>query len=241
MDEKELMKSGWDPTDGDNVSEDACDGLSETDETEYAAGAVVPDEADGQPGKVAGQTGSDKRRKTEEELAAENEARCDEELKSEKFCLTYTLRFKDLAIFNLRYSLLGFNSILFWLVMAIGIAYLALSWTELGGQKRALIICLLVFLIWYVPVRAVINAAKSAAYLRKQSTPTEYHACENGFVIVQDGQRGVLEYRKIRRIRETRSTLYAYVFTNSGFIFPKDLVGERYESLIALLRAKTGK
>ena len=233
MDENELMKNDWVPVDGDDVSENT-DGFAES---EAAEGDAVEAASD----RPAGQSGFAARRKTEEELAAENEARCDEELKSEKFCLTYTLRFKDLAIFNLRYSLLGFNSILFWLVMAIGIAYLVLSWTELGGQKRALIICLLIFLIWYVPVRAVINAAKSAANLRKQSKPTEYHACENGFVIVQEGQRGVLEYKKIRRIKETRGPLYAYVFANSGFIFPKELVGERYGQLLELLRAKAGK
>ena len=193
MDEDELMKSDRDTAGETQVAETAED---EFQVAEIADEARVADTAEETP--VASVP---KRRKTEEELAAENEARCDEELKTEKFCLTYTLRFKDLAKFNLRYSLLGFNSILFWLVMAIGIAYLVLSWTDLGGQKRALIICLLVFLIWYVPVRALINAAKSAAYLRKQSTPTEYHACENGFVVVQEGQRGVLEYSKIRRIK----------------------------------------
>lgn len=181
------------------------------------------------------------RKKTEEELEAENEARCDEALLTEKFCLTYTLRFKDLAKFNLRYSLLGFSNLVFWVVLILGLAYLVTSWTALGAQKRALTIVLLVFLLWYVPIRALINAAKSAAYLRNQSTPTEYHVCQDGFVICQEGQRGLLEYNKISRLKETKTTLYAYVFRNSGFIFPKDIVGDRYEELRAILQARAGK
>jgi|GEM_PF-2860110 hypothetical protein len=181
------------------------------------------------------------KKKTEEELVAENEARCDEAIATERFCLAYKMRFKDLARFNLRYSLLGWTNLLFWLVLVIGVAYLATAWTELGSQKRALIIVLLVFLIWYVPVRAVLNAAKSAAFLQKQAEPTEYHVCENGIVICQDGQRGLLEYSKITRVKETGSRIYAYVFRNSGFIFPKDIVGEHYEELRTLLRERAGK
>ena len=210
------------------------------DETETADDAEAIDETENDETEKPVSKAED-RKKTEEELMAENEARCDEALTTEKFCLTYMLRFKDLAKFNLRYSLLGLSNVLFWLVLVISVAYLVTSWTELGAQRRALIIILLVFLIWYVPVRAVLNAAKSASYLQKKSTPTEYHVCENGFVICQDGERGLLEYKKISRLKETKSTLYAYVFRNSGFIFPKDIVADRYEELKALLYERAGK
>ena len=33
----------------------------------------------------------------------------------------------------------------------------------------------------------------------------------------------------------------SYVFRNSGFIFPKDIVADRYEELKALLYARAGK
>ena len=167
----------------------------------------------------------------------ENGRRCEEALKSEHFCLTYKLRFRDLAKFNLRFSLLGIGNILFWLVLVLSSAYLAFFWKKLGAQDRALIIVCVVLLIWLVPVRAVVNAARSAAYLQKSSTPTEYHVCDEGFVIFQDEVRGLLTYDKIRRITETKSTLYAYVLKNSGFIFPRDLVGERYDELKAILKA----
>ncbi|MBR7021708.1 MAG: YcxB family protein [Lachnospiraceae bacterium] len=213
-----------------------------TESEETGSDSDVSEEESAEDGESSEQPlKAENRKKTEEELKAENEARCDEALTTEKFCLTYTLRFKDLAKFNLRYSLLGIGNSLFWLVLIISIAYLATSWTELGAQRRALIIILVVFLIWYVPIRAVINAAKSASYLRNQSTPTEYHVCENGFVICQEGERGLLEYSKISRLKETKSTLYAYVFRNSGFIFPKDIVADRYEELKALLYARAGK
>ena len=216
------------------ITEDA-----ETDEEASEAEDAEEAEDAGEAEKPA--LKADNRKKSEEELMAENEARCDEALTTEKFCLTYTLRFKDLAKFNLRYSLLGLSNSLFWLVLILSIAYLVTSWTTLGAQKRALIIVLLVFLLWYVPIRAVINAAKSASYLQNQSTPTEYHVCEEGFVICQEGVRGLLEYSKISRLKETKSTLYAYVFRNSGFIFPKDVVAEHYDELKALLYERVGK
>ena len=50
--------------------------------------------------------------------------------------------------------------------------------------------------------------------------------------------RGVLKYDKISRIKETGSTLYAYVFRNSAFVFPKDLTAEHYDELKAVLRSK---
>ncbi|MBR6018720.1 MAG: YcxB family protein [Lachnospiraceae bacterium] len=179
--------------------------------------------------------------KTEEELRAENEAICDEALTTEKFCVTFMMRFRDLAKFNLRYTLLNLSSVLFWLALVLCIVWLVFEWSALDGQKRALLICFLVILIWGYPVRAIINAAKSANYLRTQSTPTEYHACEEGFVVVQEGQRGLLKYSSITRVKEHGSTLYAYVFRNSGFIFPKDLVGDHYDDIKALLAAKVKK
>lgn len=203
--------------------------------------AVSEETAEGEPAEEAKPSSKPDYEKTEEELAAENEARCEAALATEKFSFSYTMRFSDLAKFNLRHTLGGFSGFIFWFVLVLGIVYLVTSWSDMGGQKRAFIIVLLVFVIWYEPLRSVLNAAKSAKYLREKSTPVEYHVCAEEFVIKQDGQRGVLRYDKIRRLKETKKTLYADVFLNSGFVFPKDLVGEHYDELLAILKAHVGK
>ncbi|MBO4627182.1 MAG: YcxB family protein [Lachnospiraceae bacterium] len=175
----------------------------------------------------------------EEEAAAANEALCDEMLENERYCFTYMLRFKDLVRHKLRFSLLDpIQGPPFWLCIILAFAYLIVSWKELGAQNRAVVIVLIVLLLWYVPVRAILNAARNAVYLRDHCSLTEYHICDDGMVLCQDGQRQAVSYGNIQRIREYRSWTYAQVFRNSGFIFPKDVIGEKYEELRAFLKSK---
>ena len=138
-----------------------------------------------------------------EELSFEeqNELDCEEALTTEKFCFTYKLRFNDLLRFNIRNSMLGLENLFFWLSLIIIAAYSATSWGSMKAQGHAILIVLLVLLIWLVPVRAVLNAVKGSLVLQRDCTDTDYHVCENGFVICQDGMRSFLAYKKIREIK----------------------------------------
>ncbi len=188
---------------------------------------------------AAPESSEEVKRTPEEEAAAANEALCDEMLQNERYCFTYMLRFKDLARHKLRFSLLDpIQGPPFWLCIILAFAYLIVSWSELGTQKRTFVIVLIVLLLWYVPVRAVFNAARNALYLRKHCTPTEYHICDDGMVLCQDDQRQAVVYGNIQRIKVYRRWTYAQVFRNSGFIFPKDVIGEKYRELQAFLKAK---
>ena len=178
-----------------------------------------------------------------EELSFEeqNELDCEEALTTEKFCFTYKLRFNDLLRFNIRNSMLGLENLFFWLSLIIIAAYSATSWGSMKAQGHAILIVLLVLLIWLVPVRAVLNAVKGSLVLHRDCTDTDYHVCENGFVICQDGMRSFLAYKKIREIKETKTRIYAKVFKNSGFIFPKDLVGVYFDELRAILTDRVAR
>ena len=178
----------------------------------------------------------------EEKAAAENEARCEEFLAEERFSFTYMLRFKDLLRHKMQFSLFDpIQGLPFWISLILSIVYLVAAWSTMTQQTRTIIIVVVVFLIWFVPVRAVQNAARNAAYLRKNCSPTEYHICEKGIVVCQDELRSAMAFGKFRRLKVNRNWLYAQVFLNSGFIFPKDLVGERYEELRAFLSSHIGK
>jgi len=177
----------------------------------------------------------------QEELAA-NEALCDELLLEERYHYTYMLRFRDICRHRLQYSLFDpVQGSVFWLCLILASCYLIFAWSDLSAQNRAIVIVLMVLMIWYIPVRAVVNSARNALYLKQHATPTEYHVCEKGLVVAMDGLRRATPYQSMRKLKVYRNWCYAQVYLNSGFLFPKDLVGDSYEELKAFLKARVGK
>ncbi len=166
---------------------------------------------------------------------------CDEMMQKEHFSTSFMLRLKDLLKMNLRESLLGWGNSVFWICLIVGTGYLITQWNELSKQKICILICLLVFLIWYVPLLAVRRSLRSAANLKAAGQDIEYHVCEDGIVVATEEMKLPILYSYMRKAKVLKNVIYISTYRNVGvkFVFPRDILGdEKFETLKKIVKEK---
>ncbi len=155
--------------------------------------------------------------------------------------LTYIMRFRDIWTFTMRHALTGLNGCAFWLVVALVVWQLVTGWSELSSKMQALLLVCVIVLVWMTIVTPTMRSLRQANALATAQVATTYTAGEDGISIAQGEAEDFVDYKRIRKLKATKKTIYAYLAKNSAFIFPKDLLGEKAEPLEALLREKIGK
>lgn len=166
---------------------------------------------------------------------------CDEMMRKERFSTSFMLRLKDLLKMNLRESLLGWGNSVFWICLIVGVGYLITQWNELSKQKICILICLLVFLIWYVPLLAVRRSVRSAANLKAAGQEIEYHVCDDGIVIATEEMQMPILNSYMRKAKVLKNVIYIFTYRSVGvkFVFPRDILGDdKFEELKKFVKEK---
>ncbi|MDO4318146.1 MAG: YcxB family protein [Lachnospiraceae bacterium] len=158
-----------------------------------------------------------------------------------KVTLEYRMRFWDLYGFSLRQALTGLNGCAYWLVLALLVWRMITGFAEDKQSVRILLIGAVILLVVVMPANMALRTAQALRMAAQYQNDSVYTVSAEGIFVKQGEAEELVEWSRIRKVRESRRCFYAYVLKNSAFIFPKELLGEDTETLRELLQAYAGK
>lgn len=164
-----------------------------------------------------------------------------EEKQEKKVTLEYRMRFWDLYGFSLRQALTGLNGCAYWLVLVLLVWRMVTGFAEDKQSIRILLIGAVLLLVVVMPANLALRTAQALRMAAQYQNGSVYTVGPEGIFVKQGEAEELVEWSRIRKVRETRRCFYAYVLKNSAFIFPKELLGEDTESLRELLQTYAGK
>lgn len=153
--------------------------------------------------------------------------------------LSYVIRFRDLFGFTMRYALTGINGAAFWLVFALLIWRIISGFANDASDTRTLLIIALVLLIVMMPGNILLRTMAQCKLAKTQNLVSNYEVSNTGIYITQETESELVPWNCIRKVRENRKYIYAYVHKNSAFIFPKELLGDDTDTLKQLINDNT--
>lgn len=158
-----------------------------------------------------------------------------------KVTLEYRMRFWDLYGFSLRQTLTGLNGCAYWLVLLLLVWRMATGFADDKQSVRILLIGAVIALVVLMPANLALRTAQALRMAAQYQNDSVYTVSADGIFVKQGEAEELVEWSRIRKIRETRRCFYAYVLKNSAFIFPKELLGEDTDALRELLQTYAGR
>ena len=151
---------------------------------------------------------------------------------------SYQMRMKDQMGFLARFAFGGLNGLAFWLVL------LLLVWRIISGFSTdpASTKCLLFFgafiLIVLMPGSLYFRAFTQCRLAKLNQLVSTYEISNAGIFVTQETEHRLFTWDEIIRVDKKKKVTYLYVFKNSAFICPRDILGDGdMETLNALADA----
>lgn len=121
--------------------------------------------------------------------------------------------------------------------IAAGFAVLALYFWSAGGESVNSWIYLVFSALFfaYQPWALYTRAARQTKLNPVFKNPLSYLVSDAGIVVAQGKDANEIQWESVRKVRETRRSIYVYTSAKSAFIWVKSQMGEQEEAARKLL------
>lgn len=143
---------------------------------------------------------------------------------------------KDMFRFQLYHNYTRFSGI-FGLLIGLGLMALGVVDITTGNASASFIWFVCSFVIVIFPIQTMKNKSKlQVQRVEMFQHPVEYEFTEIGFTARQGEVEVTNEWDAIEKVVGTKRYLYFYMSRVRAIIFPKESMGDNYETILSLVR-----
>lgn len=143
---------------------------------------------------------------------------------------------KDMFRFQLYHNYTRFSGI-FGLLIGLGLMALGVIDITNGNASASFIWFVCSFVIMVFPIQTMKNKSKlQVQRVEMFQHPVEYEFTEIGFTARQGEVEVTNEWNAIEKVVGTKRYLYFYMSRVRAIIFPKESMGDNYETILSLVR-----
>ncbi len=154
---------------------------------------------------------------------------------------TYMIRMKDQLGFLARYAFGGLNGLAFWLVLGLLIVRFAYGWKTDVASTKAMLVFGAFILIVLMPGNLFIRAFTQCKLAKMNNLYATYEISDAGIYVTQETEHQLFEWNAITKVKQNKNVIYLYVYKNSAFICPKDILGDGDWDTLQTIVAKNYK
>lgn len=141
---------------------------------------------------------------------------------------------KDLTYFILRHNYTSVSGVCGIIFSLLALAYLILG----GGQTLAMkMVLLFMGLLFTVaePLQLIQRASRQIQSSQYFQNNLIYTLKEEGIEVTQGDENGTIPWDSLRKIIETKEYVFVYVTARRAFVFPKNQMDGKYDTVRAII------
>lgn len=139
---------------------------------------------------------------------------------------TYMMRMKDQLGFLARFAFGGLNGLAFWFVFALLVWRLVSGWSTDPASTKTLLFFGAFILLVLMPGSIYIRAFTQCKIAKANNMTATYEISNAGIYVTQETEHQLVTWDQIIRVQEKKNVTYLYVYKNSAFICPRDILGD---------------
>ncbi|MDD6208205.1 MAG: YcxB family protein [Clostridiales bacterium] len=149
--------------------------------------------------------------------------------------ISITMTKKDLRYFVLRHAYTGMSGIMGIVISLISLIYLILGGGDTPMGKLLLLFMALLFTV-IQPVMLIQRVDRQFKTSQAFQNTLEYTLSEEGIGVLQGEQKGMIPWENLRKLIETKDYILIYVTARRAFVFPKNQLEGKAESVKDVIR-----
>ncbi|MGN0290450.1 MAG: YcxB family protein [Lachnospiraceae bacterium] len=147
-----------------------------------------------------------------------------------------TLKKEDMFRFNMYHTYHSFQGLFSIAMMIFVIGIAVYTWGELSPMYSVICILMSIVIVCYIPLNLWIHAKIQLERTEALRNTQHFTIDEKGITISQNGEEATLEWEKIYKVVETKSSVLVYSSRVNAYVFPKRDMGTSFEGVCTMMR-----
>lgn len=154
-----------------------------------------------------------------------------------KVTLKIELKVADMYEFLLRHAYTSAVGLVGVMISLIALVLFFLNLSNSDMQQRILLLVIASLFTIINPIQLRMKARQQVSLNPMFKIPLEYEFSDEGITVRQNDQQNDLEWKDAYKVVETKKLIILYFSKATGFILPKEQMGNQQEDLLALIKA----
>lgn len=143
---------------------------------------------------------------------------------------------KDMHHFLVQQNYRSFSGIFGVLCSLAALVFLLFTYSTNTSSKNVILILIAALFLVVQPLQLKLVSIQKVKAVPTFREPLEYTLSEQGIKIQQNEEQAEITWEDVRKVRETKKSIFVYTSPVSAFIFPKDQCQDQVKAVIDVIK-----
>ncbi|MBR3771045.1 MAG: YcxB family protein [Clostridium sp.] len=143
---------------------------------------------------------------------------------------------KDMHHFLVQQNYRSFSGIFGVICSLAALVFLLLTYSSNTQSKNIILILIAALFLVVQPLQLKLVSIQKVQTVPSFKEPLEYTLCEQGIKVQQKEEEAQMTWEDVRKIRETKKSIFIYTSPVSAFILPKEQYKEQLKTVKDIIK-----